>query len=242
MPGYFADIVVFDNFDDMNILKVFKKGLLCAENGEALFERKKKYSFEKVFNTVNRIDLYKDSLNDGKVLNQEVTAIKVIPKSLSTIKVKSKIGNKTSKVCVIERHNKKNNIGIGYVVDYNIKNGAIASTIGHDSHNIIVIGDNDEDMLLAVSALGKSGGISVCSGGMVLEYLELDIAGLISSKSYKEVLETHERLHNAAERLNINKELDPFMILAFLPLPVIPEIRITDRGLFDVNEFKFIEV
>lgn len=240
-PGYFADLVIIDNFKDMNIKTVIKKGKVAAENGKAVFKNNNDLNFDYVSNTVKRIELNSESFKDNNKKGDEVTAIKVIPQSLVTKRVNAKIGENTSKVCVIERHNAKNNIGIGYVVDYNIKNGAVASTIGHDSHNIIVIGDNDYDMLKAVEALGNSGGISVVKDGKILEYLELKIGGLMSEKDYNTVLEKHQKLHNAAKELDINKDIDPFMMLAFLPLPVIPEIRITDNGLFDVIKFEFIK-
>lgn len=238
--GYFADLIIVDDLESFNIKTVIKKGKIVCEDNNALFEISDNADSKKVINTVNRIDINADSFKDSYKVGDEVDAIEIIPKILLTKRTKAKIGEGTSKVCVIERHKKKNNIGIGYALNYNVKNGAVASTIGHDSHNIIVIGDNDSDMAKAVEALGESGGISLVKNGEVLDYLELNIGGLMSDKSYMEVLENHERLHKAVEELGINKEIDPFMTLAFLPLPVIPEIRITDSGLFDVVNFKFI--
>ncbi|MBQ2670734.1 MAG: adenine deaminase, partial [Clostridia bacterium] len=170
----------------------------------------------------------------------EFAAIELVPESVVTKKVTAKKGDRLSKVCVIERHHNLGTKGIGYVTNYNITNGAIATSIGHDSHNVIVIGDNDADMALAVNTLGKSGGIAVCSKGKVLGYLELDIAGLMSSKGARDVYSTHKQLEEAAKQLKITHTVDPFLSLAFLPLPVIPEIRITDSGLFDVLKFEFI--
>ena len=141
---------------------------------------------------------------------------------------------------MIERHKNTGRIGRAFVSGYGIKGGAIASTIGHDSHNITVIGDNTEDMAAAVSALGRIGGIAVCAGGEIT-YLPLPIAGLMSDKPAAEVKEKHGELRLAADKLGIADGVDPFMCLAFLSLPVIPELRLTDRGLFDVNEFKFVE-
>lgn len=239
-PGYFADLIIVDNFESLNIETVIKNGKVVCKDNDILFEVVDNADSKKVINTVNRIKIDENSFKDSHSIGDEVDAIEIIPKILLTKRTKAKIGEGTSKVCVIERHKKKNNIGIGYALNYNIKNGAVASTIGHDSHNIIVIGDNDKDMVKAVEALGESGGISLVKNGEVLDYLELNIGGLMSDKGYKEVLENHERLHKAVDKLEINKEIDPFMTLAFLPLPVIPEIRITDSGLFDVVNFKFI--
>ena len=125
-------------------------------------------------------------------------------------------------------------------LDYRGEKG-IATSIGHDSHNVIVIGDNDSDMALAVNTLGTSGGIAVCSEGKVIASMTLDIAGLMSVKSADEVTREHDNLYSAAKVLNITDKIDPFLSLAFLPLPVIPEVRITDSGLFDVINFKFVE-
>lgn len=239
-PGYKADLILIDDFENVNILKVFKNGELVAENGIPLFETHNNIDTSKVTNTVNRIEITAQNLK-SEYDGEEINAIQIIPKSLITKKVKAIGGKGTSKVCVIERHNKLNNIGKGYVLNYNIQNGAIASTIGHDSHNIIVIGDNEEDMALAVNTLGQNGGISVCQNGDVLSYMPLEIGGLMSVANSQTVLKMHTELHTVAQKLNINPLIDPFMLLAFLPLPVIPELKITDKGLFDVINFKFIE-
>ena len=127
------------------------------------------------------------------------------------------------------------------MTNYGIKNGAIATSVGHDSHNIAVIGDNDRDMAVAVNALGKTGGIAVINGGEVKEFLPLEIAGLMSLKPADEVEKIHKRLDQAAKAVGVTDGIDPFLSLSFLPLPVIPEIRVTDGGLFDVGEFAFIE-
>ena len=237
-PSYAADIVVADSLSLNNIEKVYKDGVLVAENKWPLFEAVK-VDTSRVINTVHlpeiTADFFRDELPDG-----EFAAIELIPDSVVTKKVTAKKGDKLSKVCVIERHHNLGTKGIGYVTNYNITGGAITTSIGHDSHNVIVIGDNDADMALAVNTLGKSGGIAVCSNGEVLGYLELDIAGLMSSKRARDVYSAHKQLEEAAKQLKINDIVDPFLSLAFLPLPVIPEIRITDSGLFDVMKFEFI--
>lgn len=237
--GYRADIVVFDNYRDMNIRYVFKDGRLVAKDGEALFEAHCNADISSVTATVNRIELNKEMFK-GKNTGEKVFAIGIQPRTLITKRLEAVVSSELSKVCVIERHKRKNSYAVGYAANYNICGGAIASTIGHDSHNIIVIGDNDDDMMTAVEALGKNGGIAVCSGGEVKAYLELEIAGLMTQRPFAEVIKQHEALFEAARALGINPEIDPFMTLAFLPLPVIPELRITDKGIFDVNEFKFI--
>lgn len=148
------------------------------------------------------------------------------------------------KVAVVERHNKTGNIGLGLVENFGLEKGAIASTIAHDSHNIIVIGDSDEDILKAIKEIERmGGGITIVSDRKVVKSLPLAIAGLMSDDSLEYVNnEFKEMLNIAYEKLNVNSEIDPFMTLSFIALPVIPEIKITDLGLFDVKEFKFIDI
>lgn len=236
-PSYAADIVIADDLSLTKISKVYKDGILVCENGQALFTVEKTDN-STVTDTVHLPNITADFFNQD--LSDSITAIELIPQSIITKKVTARKTDNLSKVCVIERHKKLGTKGIAYVTNYNITKGAIASSIGHDSHNIIVIGDNNSDMALAVNALGKSGGITVCSDGKVIESMRLDIAGLMSTKSAEEITAEHDALYNAAKALNINENIDAFLSLAFLPLPVIPEIRITDSGLFDVTTFKFI--
>ena len=236
-PGYIADIVVSEDLSLNKITKVYKNGTLVCENGKSLFNSGAVY-VSKVTDTVHLPQITADFFYNSPP--ETFTAIEFVQDSIITKKVTACKGDKLSKVCVIERHKNLGTKGIAYVTNYGITNGAIAASIGHDSHNIIVIGDNDSDMALAVNALGKSGGISVCSDGDVIAKMNLDIAGLMSVKSADEVIAEHDSLYEAAKSLNITDKIDPFLSIAFLPLPVIPEIRITDSGVFDVTEFKFI--
>ncbi|MCC8160472.1 MAG: adenine deaminase [Oscillospiraceae bacterium] len=237
-PSYIADLVVADDISLGSIARVYKNGVLVCENGTALFDCETADA-SKVTRTVHLPKISPDFFADNPP--DVITAIELVPKSIATKKVTVNKSDKLSKVCVIERHHNTGCKGIGYVVGYGIENGAVAASIGHDSHNVIVIGDNDADMALAVNALGNSGGIAVCSDGKILSFMELGIAGLMSSKSAAEVTKEHNALYAAAKTLNITDKIDPFLSLSFLPLPVIPEIRITDSGLFDVTEFKFIQ-
>lgn len=236
-PSYDADIVVADDLGLSSICRVYKNGVLVAENGKALFECDLPDT-SKVTDTMHLPEITPEFFAHEK--DGEFMAIELIAESIITKKVMAKSSDALSKVCVIERHKNTGSKGIAYVTNYGITNGAIATSIGHDSHNAAVIGDNDSDMALAVNTLGKSGGIAVCSGGKVLASMKLDIAGLMSLKSAQEVTKEHDLIYEAAKTLGINKTVDPFLSLSFLPLPVIPEIRITDSGLFDVTEFKFI--
>ncbi len=237
-PGYKADIVIADNLSDMNIEAVYKNGIKVAENGRMLHRNSINTDAGTVTDTVHLPKISAEFFAHERAC--EFPAIELIPDAIITKRVNAKFDDKLSKVCVIERHKNTGNKAIGYVTNYGICSGAIAASIGHDSHNVIVIGDNDSDMALAVNTLGTSGGICLASNGEVKEFLELEIAGLMTNKDATEVTDIHNRILKEAYRLGVTKDVDPLLSLAFLPLPVIPEIRITDSGLFDVTEFKFI--
>lgn len=252
-PSYYADIVILDDLKDFKVLKVFKKGVLVAQNNEALFEVKEE-NYSKVTDTVNLKKVAKKDLNI-KLESDLVNVIKLMPHSLVTERVERKVNiengifkynmeNDILKLAVIERHKATGNIGLGLVENFHLRGGAIASTIAHDSHNLIVIGDNDEDMLLAIEELANiGGGITIASGGKILKTLELSIGGLMSTEPIEKVEQALEHMLKIAyDDLGINRQMEPFMTLAFLALPVIPDIKLTDMGLFDVANFKFIEL
>ena len=147
-----------------------------------------------------------------------------------------------NKLVVIERHHATNNIGVGIVEGLNIKNGAIASTVAHDSHNLVVAGDNDEDMRIAAESLVScGGGYCVVSGGVVLARLPLPIAGIMTDAPVEQVLEVQRVLLDAAASIGASGESDPLITLSFLALPVIPAVRLTDMGMFDAVNFKFLD-
>ena len=242
-PSYRADIVVCDALVPTEIYEVYKDGVLAAKDGEAVFTAiEAAADTSAVTDTVHiepvTAEFFAHEPNLGA--DETFTAIELVPRAIITKKVTAKRGDKLAKVCVIERHKNTGHKGFGYVTNFGITNGAIASSIGHDSHNVIVIGSGDADMALAVNTLGKSGGIAVCANGKVKEYLPLEIAGLMSNKTAAEVVEIHDRLEAAAREIGVTDGIDPFLSLAFLPLPVIPEIRVTDSGTFDVEKFEFI--
>lgn len=252
-PGYDADLIILENLNEFKIVEVYKKGIKVASNGKALFDVVNSNP-SKVINTVK---LKKISIEDLeiKLTSDIVNVVSILPFSLVTEKVIRKISLDSNgnfiknkhidivKLAVIERHKGTGNIGLGLVENFKITNGAIATTIAHDSHNIIVIGDNDEDMLLAVKELEKlQGGIAVSYNGQV-NSLQLKIAGLMSERPMEEVAINLGLLQNIAHNdLGVNKKIDPFMTLSFLALPVIPNIKITDKGLFDVIKFEFIDL
>ncbi|WP_455538380.1 adenine deaminase [Terrisporobacter sp.] len=254
-PGYDADLLIIDNFNNFYIEKVYKKGILVAKYNKPLFNVVYKNSYEENFvNTVNISNIRKENLQI-KITSEKVNIIRVLPHSLETKKIIKRVKTKNNKftfdkdedilkLAVIERHGKNNNIGLALVENFKLRNGAIASTIAHDSHNLIVIGDNDEDIICAVNEVKRCrGGIAISSNKKILESLPLEIAGLMSSKDIEFVNLKFERMLDIAYNyLNVNKDIDPFMTLSFMALPVIGDIKLTDKGLFDVNKFKFIDI
>lgn len=249
-PGYDADLLIIDNLEEFNVLKVFKDGKLVGRDKLPLFDVTDTDT-SKVIDTVN-IDVIEESDLKIQINSDKVKVMKLLPHSLVTECVVRKVklcdgefeydeNADILKLAVIERHRNTGNIGLGLVEGFKLKNGAIALTISHDSHNIIVIGDNDRDICVAINEVGRvSGGISICSGGEVVETLELPIAGLMSDESMEDVNEKLKTMLKIAyEDLGISRDIDPFMTLSFLALPVIPEIKLTDMGLFDVTKFEF---
>ncbi|SKC54872.1 adenine deaminase [Maledivibacter halophilus] len=252
VPGYLADLIVIDDMESFNIEKVFKEGKLVAKDSKALFEVKVKNN-SKVIDTVKLSEVNKDMLKI-KLESDIVNVMRLSAHSLVTKKVIRKVDTEGGyfkyndmldilKLVVIERHNRTGNIGLGLVENFNLRSGAIASTVAHDSHNLITAGDNDEDILLAIKEIDEiGGGITICSKGKVLKSLPLPIAGLMSDKALDEVSAELKEMLKIAYDMGVNKDIDPFMTLAFLALPVIPELKLTDVGLFDVTKFDFIDL
>ena len=254
-PGYKADLLVLPDLKSFTPDIVMKNGNVIAHNGKLAVEIPQGEALA-VRNSVNvrwiTPEDFKISVNepDGKI---GVKALEVIPHQLITKSVEtealvedgnaiSNIENDTLKICVIERHRATGNIGKGFVKGFNLKCGAIASTVAHDSHNMIVIGTNDADMYTAAVALIKcKGGKVVVKDGEIISELALPIAGLMSDREFDYVVDKCEELNQAAHSIGCELN-DPFMTMGFLSLPVIPELKITDKGVFDTNKFDFIDV
>ncbi len=250
-PGYVADMVVIDDLEDFNILEVYKHGKLIGKNNKALFQVEDRDNSH-MKNTVNIKEVHIEDL-EIHLKGNKANVIKLLPHNLVTEKVVREVVVKEGKfvssddilkVAVVERHNRTGNIGLALVEGFGLKNGAIASTVAHDSHNIIVIGDNDKDMLLAIEELERvGGGITLVSKGEIMDTLTLTIAGLMSEEPLDKVNDKlNNMLKKAYDELGVNKHIEPFMTLSFIALPVIPDIKVTDMGLFDVGKFKFIDI
>ncbi len=253
-PGFRADLVTFDHLGQFRIGKVFKDGVLVAENGKVLVTSASKSKGLKVGLRVRGSVRVRPLKEDAFLLrsNQPLAkVIQLIPNQIVTRKVVKKIILKEGvaypdikedilKIAVVERHKATGNIGIGFVNGFGLKKGAIGSSVAHDSHNLIIVGTNDHDILKAVNVIrAMRGGLAVVSDGKVLSSLPLPIAGLMSESEVPQVYLQLEALHRAVRKLGCNIS-DPFMALSFLSLPVIPELKITDKGLVDVNQFKFV--
>lgn len=250
-PGRYADIVAIDNFQDFNIRYVFKNGELVAQDGEATFTLPPRPP-AKIRGSVNIKWLEGDEFVIP-ARGKRVRVIGVVPDQIVTraLEMEAPIRNgevvsdpdrDVLKICVVERHRATGNIGKGLVFGIGLKKGAIVSSIAHDSHNIVVVGVNDEDIFKAVTTINKlGGGLAVVADGQVLEALQLPVGGLMSQLSMSEVSEALKRLNRAAHELGSPLK-DPFMTLSFLALPVIPELKLTDLGLVDVSRFEVVDL
>lgn len=249
IPGYNADFVLFDDIDNVRAKMVFKNGNMVAENGEMTTNFKASIPAY-MRDTIKLTDIDEKSFA-VKAEGKEIRVIEVVPDQIltkatvDTAKIDedgyavSDIERDLLKLAVIERHNLTGNIGLGFVRGFGLKKGAMASTVGHDSHNITVVGTNDADMLEAVLQLNDiNGGYVVVSDGEVLAELPLPIAGLVSAYPLHDVKARLDLLHTAAGDIGCVLE-EPFSILSFLPLTPVPELRLTDKGLFDVVQFDF---
>lgn len=253
-PGYRADLVIVNDLVDFEVRKVFVEGKLVAREHQMLIPLTNKSS-EEVLDTIHTAPI---SLEDLRLPLKDDFArvIRINSHSLVTESVVRKVHRDENglflcdsrldllKLAVIERHHRTGNVGLGIIENYSLKGGAIATTIAHDSHNIIVVGDTDEDMFLAVEELIRvGGGITMISNGKRLETLALPIAGLMSDKSAEYVRDSLQRmLQLAYSEFSVSRAIDPFMTLSFMALPVIPDLKLTDLGLFDVRAFKRVSI
>lgn len=270
-PGYMADFIILNDLNTFNIDKVYKKGQLVVDNGQLIdysmdFSKNISINNLVISNSINLSDIQADSfkIQIPKNSHKKINIIEIIPNKLETIHLRydmndldvndnldnannfnfeSYLDKDLIKIAVVERHKATGNIGLGILKGLGLKCGAIATTIAHDSHNLIIAGTNDKDMLFAAQELKKlGGGIIVVNEGKILSSLKLEIAGLMTNRSYSEIDSELKNLHHSIKIVAPNINFNPFLTLSFLSLPVIPSIKITDKGLFDVNKFKFINI
>jgi len=253
-PGFRADIVLLDDLKDFHANKVWIGGELVAEDGKYL-HKVENYDISTVRGSVRVKDFSVDRLKMHLTSNK-VNVIKILPGGVITKKNSTVVDldaegdfifNPAQDICkaaVIERHHNTGKIGLGFISGYGIKAGAVAVSVAHDSHNIIVAGVNNSEMAFAVESLVKlEGGMVLVKDGKVISSLPLPIAGLMSQESGEEVAQKLSALHEKAhEELGISEEVEPIMTLTFMSLPVIPEIKLTDRGLFDYKSFDFLPI
>ncbi|MBQ1871784.1 MAG: adenine deaminase [Lachnospiraceae bacterium] len=243
-PGFDADLVVWDSLKNFNAKMVFYKGKLIND----MLDVKPKACPKSLTNTIHLGKTDEDKLKI-KLNKKPYPVIEMIPGEILTERRDEILpgekfftpDGRINKIAVFERHHATGKIGVGAVMGFPIRNGAIASSVSHDSHNIIVIGDNDSDILLAVNELKRvHGGYTIVENGKVYDTLPLPIMGLISDKSFSYVSNKVKKMKAKAYKMGIDKNMDPFITLSFMALPVIPKIRCTPRGVFDVVKWDFV--
>ena len=243
-PGYLADFVIIDNFQDFNIEQVYKKGVLMVDHGEIQdfpSPEIEPYLVERAHKTFHVAALTAEDFAEKRPRG----IIGMVDGEITTVDAgysdRIDVEYDVLKIAVVERHKNTHHIGIGYIQGYGLKSGAVATSISHDSHNIIVVSTNETDMAAAVNRVVElNGGIVVWDGGQHVAEVPLAIAGIMSDEPLVTVNEKLETAKDAAHKLGVNPGIDPFMTLSFMALPVIPSLRITTRGVFDVTTQSYV--
>ena len=248
-PGYRADIAVLDGLDGINVVKVFKDGKLVAEDSKFIAQQKFAPAAKQMSMHTGKIDLQSFEIKAeaagparviGIIPNQIITKTLLLSPRVVEGKVVSDIGRNILKMAVVERHKATGNVGLGLVQGFGLARGALASSVAHDSHNLVVVGTTDDDMLAAVLAVKQmGGGLVAVAEGKILASLPLPVAGLLSERRMQYVAAGIDDCIDAVHAQGCTLK-DPFMTLSFLCLPVIPELKLTDMGLVDVNAFRFV--
>lgn len=252
-PGYIADIIVLSDLDDFTVEKVFKNGCLTVDGGKLVREIKApavdKEKYSRVYKSFNLREI-KPSDFEIRDEGTRKRVIKVIPGQILTEELIVESSSKEAetdkdiiKLAVIERHKDSGHTGVGFVTGYGLKKGAIASSVAHDSHNLIVAGCSDSDMALAANTVRENGGgLAVVCDGEVLSSLPLPIGGLMCDMDAHEVEDILSVMKEQARQLGVNEGIDPFMTLAFTALPVIPKLRLLTQGVVDVDTQSYVPV
>ena len=243
-PGYLGDFVIIDDFQNFHIEKVFKKGELMVENGvvkdfpEPPVEQ---YLTDRAHSTFHVGTLTAEDFSEHRPRG----IIGMVGGEITTVDAgysdRIDVEYDVLKIAVVERHKNTHHIGIGFLQGYGLKSGAVATSISHDSHNIIVVGTSEADMAAAVNrVVALNGGIVVWDNGAPAAEVPLAIAGIMSDEPLVTVNEKLEAAKEKAHALGVSREIDPFMTLSFMALPVIPSLRITTRGVFDVTSQSYV--
>ena len=246
-PRYFADVILVDNLKDFNVSAVLKRGTLVAENGKALFDSSQRYLPETIKSTVHIKAVRKE---DFKIVghNGKFHVMEIMPHELYTKELWipapcgefAVMGSDICKLAVIERHFASGNMGLGLVKGFGLRGGAIGISVAHDSHNLVILGDSDEAMARVAYLLKEAGGGMALVDNNGEEVFPLDIAGLMSSESQEEVIRRTAQITTRARKMGVKECYEPFMSLAFLSLAVIPELKLTDKGLFSLSQYKIV--
>ncbi len=254
-PGYAADLVVVSDLEKFTVESVYKNGVLVAEHGKVLESTPLSFNetaFARVLNsfdmdeiTMGDLELHETGENERVICltpHELLTGEKIIPfQDHPGTAPGVDVENKIVKLAVFERHHHSGHVGLGFLGNYGLKCGAVASSIAHDSHNLIVAGTNDADMVLAGNTVRKNkGGLAFVRNGKVVGELALPVAGLMSMENAENVEEKVQALKAALKEAGISEEIDAFMTLAFVSLPAIPKLRLNTYGVVDVEQHKIV--
>lgn len=252
-PGYVADLLLVKDLLDFTIKEVYKSGELVAKDGNMINQEETVKEAPKTLKeSVNFSEITKAQLQMEIAQGEQAYAIKLKPNSLVTEKIivspfvengvfVPSTGEDLMKMIVIERHHRTGNIGLGIIQGLGFSSGAIALTVAHDSHNLVIAGTNDEDIMVAINEIEHiNGGLSLVKNGKILASLSLNIAGLMSAESGEATYSNLKKLDEALRELGFNGEFNPFSALSFMCLPVIPALKLTDLGYFDGETGKHI--
>ena len=243
-PGYLGDFVIIDSFESFRIEKVYKRGELMVENGavkDFAAPPIEPYLVERAHSTFHVDPLTAEDFAEKRPRG----VIGMVSGEITTVDAGYSDHIDTErdilKIAVVERHKNTHHIGVGYIQGYGLKSGAVATSISHDSHNIIVVGASEEDMAAAVNRVtALNGGIVVWQDGHSAAEVPLSIAGIMSEEPLEDVNRKLEDAKIKAAELGVSPGVDPFMTLSFMALPVIPSLRITTRGVFDVTQQTYV--
>ena len=258
-PGYKADLAVFDDLRTLNVKQVYKGGKLVAENGKMLHQKEKNTDWsteikERVFHSFHRVPITVEELQLKETTGTHQRVIDMVAHELITkerieewkelpgVAPGVDISRDIVKLATIERHKNTGHVGLGFLGKYGLKKGAVATSIGHDSHNLVIAGVTDEDMVLAGNrVIENGGGLAIALEGKVLADLPLPIGGLMADEPVEVVDEKLEHMKKLSVELGISEDIDAFMTLAFISLPVIPKLRLNTYGVVDVEKHQVVE-